>query len=89
MNLASVDEPATVGWNFDLYAMVLLVRQITVPQNEHRVFTQVAQSKLVYTWTMLASCSGGLPREEVLLVAAYPWERTFFEFRPGCHLPEV
>jgi hypothetical protein len=54
MNLASVDEPATVGWNFDLNAMVPLARRITVPQHEHRVFAQVAQSELAYAWTMLA-----------------------------------
>jgi hypothetical protein len=48
MNSASVDDPATVGWNLHLYAIVPLASRITVPPNDRLVFTQVAQSESAY-----------------------------------------
>ncbi len=52
MNPASVDEPATVGWNFDLYAIVPPASWITVLPKESHVFMQLAQSESAYAWTM-------------------------------------
>ena len=42
INLASVEDPATVGWNFVLYTMIPPTSQMTAPPNEWQVLTQVA-----------------------------------------------
>ncbi len=46
MNLALVEERATVGWNFVLYAMVPPSKRMQTPVKDQRVLTQVAQSEL-------------------------------------------
>ncbi len=45
INSASVEDPATVGWNLHLYAMVPPVSRTHTPPKERHVFTHVAQSK--------------------------------------------
>ncbi len=59
-NSASVDDPATVGWKFNLYAMVLPARQITVLPKEQHVLMHVAQSELAKVWATVALCWGQL-----------------------------
>ncbi len=58
MNSASVGNPTTVGWNFDLYAIVPPASLIHVPLNDQWVLTHVAQSKSAYAWRTFASYSG-------------------------------
>ncbi len=45
MNLASVLEPATVGWKRHLYAIVPPASHMQTPPKEHWVLGQVAQSE--------------------------------------------
>jgi hypothetical protein len=45
MNSASVDDPATVGWNLHLYAIVPPARRMQMPLKDRRVLTHVAQSE--------------------------------------------
>jgi hypothetical protein len=58
MNSASVLDPATVGWERHLYAMVPPARQTHTPPKEHRVLGQVAQSELAYVWAISGSNCG-------------------------------
>jgi hypothetical protein len=58
INSALVDERATIGWNFVLYAMVPPVSCIQIPLNDRRVLTQDSQSESPYMTAMLASCWG-------------------------------
>ena len=52
MNSASVDDSATVGWNFVLYAITTPVRKMHTPVNDLRVLTHVAQSESAYATAM-------------------------------------
>ena len=67
MNSASVDERATVGWNFVLYAMTPPARKIHTPVNERRVLVHVAQSKSAYATAMFGLCSGRFSRTRSFL----------------------
>ena len=48
MNSDSVDDMATVGWSFDLYATVPPARRRHIPVIERRVLGQVAHSASTY-----------------------------------------
>ena len=56
MNSASVEDRATVGWNFVLYAMVPPVSRIHIPLKERRILTHVAQSESPYATAVDALC---------------------------------
>ncbi len=58
MNSASVEESATVGWNFVLYAIVPPASWMQIPLKERRVLIQEAQSESPYAMAMFASCWG-------------------------------
>ena len=58
MNSASVEEPAIVGWNLHLYAIVPPAKRKQAPPKEPWVLGQVAQSESAYACSMLASYSG-------------------------------
>ncbi len=48
MNSASVEEPAIVGSNYHLYAIVPPAKRTQAPPKERRVLEQVAQSESAY-----------------------------------------
>ena len=62
MNLASVNERATVGWNFVLYATTPPDRKMHTPVNDQQVLVQVDQSESAYATATFGLCSGRLSR---------------------------
>ena len=56
MNSASVEDSATVGWNFVLYGIVPPASWIHIPLKDRRVLTHVAQSESPYATALDASC---------------------------------
>ena len=48
MNSALVEDPAMVGWNLHLYAIMPAVKHKQALPNEQRVLGQVAQSESAY-----------------------------------------
>ncbi len=66
--LASLDDRATVGWNFDLYAIVPPASCITAPPKESLVLTHVAQLVLAYACNVFTLCLGQLLRSRSYLL---------------------
>ncbi len=65
---ASVEDPATVGWNLHLYAMVPPESRTHKPPKDRRVLMHVAQSESAYAWAVVASNCGRLSRSKSVLL---------------------
>ncbi len=89
MNSTSVEDPAIVGWNLHLYAIVPPAKRKQAPPKERRVLGQVAQSESAYACSMLASYSGRASVSSKSCLLLWTVERTLFELRSWCRLPKV
>ena len=69
INLASVLDPAIVGWKRHLYAIVPPARWMQTPPKERRVLGHVAQSESAYACAMRGGNSGrpSIIKSEMLL----------------------
>ncbi len=89
MNLASVLEPATVGWNRHLYAIVPPASQIQMPPNERLILGHVAQSELAYACAMRASKVGRFSRRDIIAITVNDRGGAHWEFRSRDCAPEI
>ncbi len=83
MNLASVLEPATVGWKRHMYAIIPPASRMQMPPKEHWVLWQVAQSELA------KACAIRAVKNNVGFIAVDIGYGTIGKFEAWCCLPEV